>query len=184
VLNLCDPRRKYALSNLRRAFERGANQRRDALHKVARIIVNAASVIGVEKLNVKNMTRSAKGTRARPGSNVRVKAALNRAILDAGFGLLRQMIISKAEEAGRIVIDVDPRYSSQECSRCGHIAARNRRRRRFMCVVCGFKCHADVNAALVIRGRAQSALRVDYRRGTPGPRHRMRREGSHDEFVL
>jgi hypothetical protein len=52
-------------------------------------------------------------------------------------------------------------FSSQECSRCGHIARESRRRRRFCCVGCGYCNHADVNAALVIRGRAQLALKSE-----------------------
>jgi putative transposase len=79
-------------------------------------------------------------------------------MLDAGFGLLRQMIVAKAEEAARTLVEVESRFSSQECSRCGHIARESRRRRRFCCVACGYRSHADVNAALVIRGRAQLAL--------------------------
>ena len=80
-----------------------------------------------------------------PGRSFAAKAGLNRVVLDAGFGLLEQMILAKAEEAGRRVVRVNPRFSSQECSHCGHVA-------------CGARHHADVNAALVIRGRAQSVL--------------------------
>jgi putative transposase len=108
-----------------------------------------------QERNVEKSTRSAKGSAVKPGRNVAAKAALNRVVLDAGFGLLEQMIVAKAEEAARTVVQVEPRFSSQECSRCGHIAKKSRRRRRFCCVACGFQCHADVNAALVIRGRAE-----------------------------
>jgi putative transposase len=77
------------------------------------------------------MTRSAKGSIEEPGGNVSAKAALNRRMRDAGFGQLHRLIAEKAEEAARRVVLVDAR------------------------VQCGFSCHADVNAALVIRGRAQ-----------------------------
>jgi putative transposase len=127
-------------------------------HKVSRQIVNRAGLIGLEKLNVGTMTRSAKGTVERPGRNVRAKAGLNRRLLDSGFGLLRRMIVAKAEEAARRVVEVDARFSSQTCSHCAHVASESRRRRRFLCVRCGHANHADVNAALVIRGRAQLAL--------------------------
>jgi putative transposase len=88
---------------------------------------------------------------------MRAKAGLNRVVLDSGFGLLRQMIVAKAEEAARTVVEVDGRFSSQECSHCGHVARESRRRRRFCRVRCGHRNHADINAALVIRGRAQLA---------------------------
>jgi putative transposase len=161
VRNRGDHRRIAAVRRLARAKEREANARRDYAHKVARQIVNGAEVIGLEKLRVRALTRSAKGTADRPGRNVRAKAGLNRVVLDSGFGLLRQMIVAKAGEAARTVVEVDARFSSQECSRCGHVAAESRRRRRFCCVACGFRVHADVNAALVIRGRAQLALRSE-----------------------
>jgi putative transposase len=148
--------RKRAVRLLARAHEVVKNARRDAMHKIARGIVDAApAVIAMEALMLKNMTRSAKGTIEKPGVNVRAKAGLNRALLDSSFGLLQQMIASKAEEAGLTVVAVDPRYSSQECSRCGHIARESRRQRRFACIGCGFSVHADVNAALVIRRRAE-----------------------------
>ena len=157
-LNRRDPKRIAAAKRLARAKERESNARRDHAHKVARRIVDSTAVVALEALHLRNMTRTAKGTAEAPGRNVAAKAGLNRVVLDAGFGLLEQMIVAKAEEAGRAVVRVDPRFSSQECSHCGHVARESRRRRRFACVACGFACHADVNAALVIRRRAQSAL--------------------------
>jgi putative transposase len=147
--------RRKAVRLLARAHERVKEARRDFLHKTARTIVTASDTIVLEALNLRAMTRSAKGTLESPGRNVAAKAGLNRALLDSSFGLLRQMIVAKAEEAARTVVEVDPRYSSQECARCGQIAAESRRERRYRCVGCGFRVHADVNAALVIRGRAE-----------------------------
>jgi len=165
-LNRHDPQRRRAVRTLARAKEREANARRDALHKLARALVAGADVLVLEKLVVRSMMRSARGTLARPGRNVRAKAGLNRALIDAGFGLLRALIVAKAEEAGRTVVEVDSRYSSQECSRCGCVAAKSRRRRRFGCIRCGFRCHADVNAALVIRGRAQYGAQSELSPGS------------------
>jgi putative transposase len=159
-LNRHDRVRKKAVLRLARAKEREANARLHRAHVVALELVRSAGVIALEALHVRAMTRSAKGTLERPGRNVRAKAGLNRSLLDAGFGLLRRLIGEKAAWAGRRVIEVDARFSSQECSPCGHVAAGNRRRRRFACMRCGFTTHADVNAALVIRRRAQGALRA------------------------
>ncbi len=157
-MNKRDPKRIAALNRLARAKEREANARRDYAHKQAREIVDSAQVIALEKLSLCNMTRSAKGTAEKPGRNVAAKAGLNRVMLDAGFGLLEQMIVAKAEEAGRMVVRVDARFSSQTCWKCGHCERDNRRRRRFGCKRCGFSTHADVAAALEIRRRAQLAL--------------------------
>ena len=53
-------------------------------------------MLGFEALNLRGMTRSAKGSVEEPGRNVAAKAGLNRAVLDAGFGLLRQLVGEKA----------------------------------------------------------------------------------------
>ena len=61
------------------------------------------------------------------------KAGLNRSIHDAGWGQLLTFIAYKAESAGRVVIAVDPRYTSQRCAQCGHVAAGNRRTQTEFC---------------------------------------------------
>ena len=58
---------------------------------------------------------------------------------------------AKAESAGRVVVEVDPRHTSQRCPRCGYVAAGNRvNQAEFRCVKCGHEAHADVNAAINI----------------------------------
>ena len=77
-----------------------------------------------------------------------------------GVGLLLSFIAYKAEEAGREVITVDPRHTSQRCSQCGHTAATNRvTQATFHCQACGHHTNADINAAINIlrAGRAQQA---------------------------
>jgi putative transposase len=60
------------------------------------------------------------------------------------LGVLR----AKAESAGRVVVEVDPRHTSQRCSQCGHVAAGNRvTQAQFRCLVCEYESDADVNAA-------------------------------------
>ncbi|NET91543.1 MAG: transposase, partial [Kamptonema sp. SIO1D9] len=46
---------------------------------------------------------------------------------------------------------VDARYTSQKCSRCGHIRKANRQKSRFRCDHCGYTAHADINAAMNVR---------------------------------
>ena len=157
-VNRDDPKRIAAVRRFARAREREANCRLDALHKKALKLIRSADVIGLEKLDLRAMTRSARGTVEAPGRNVAAKRGLNRVMLDAGFGILARLIGEKAACAVREVIAVEPRYSSQTCGRCRHVSAKSRRRRRFACVSCGFTTHVDVNAALEIRRRAQSAL--------------------------
>ena len=76
------------------------------------------------------------------------KSGLNRSIQDAGWGIFLRLLCGKAESAGRTVIAVNPRHTSQRCSQCGHVAAGNRVSQAvFRCLACGHKAHADVNAA-------------------------------------
>ena len=154
-INRDDPKRMTLVRRLARAKEREANARLDHAHKAALRLIRSADVIGLEDLNVSQMTRSAKGTVASPGRNVAAKAGLNRAMLDAGFGLLRRLIGEKAAYAARRVIEVDPKFSSQTCRHCRHVSGKSRRRRRFRCVACGWSAHADVAAALEICRRAE-----------------------------
>jgi putative transposase len=102
-------------------------------------------VIRVEDLQIKTMTRSAQGTAATPGRNVRAKAGLNRQILRSGWGLLVRRLQDKAP--GRVQ-KVRPAFTSQCCSACGHVDANSRESQaRFACTACGYACNADVNAA-------------------------------------
>ena len=63
------------------------------------------------------------------------------------FYELEQFIRYKAEAMGKSVVSIDPRYTSQKCSACGHIYKGNRKGHSFKCVKCGFQIHADLNAA-------------------------------------
>ena len=81
-----------------------------------------------------------------------------RAVLHSwAFAQLRAFIAYKAILAGVPVIAVDPRNTSRECSKCGHIEKANRpSQSKFSCRSCGFTTHADLNAATVISGRGAS----------------------------
>jgi putative transposase len=156
---------------LARAKEREANARRDHLHKVALDLVRRYDRIVLERLAIRSMTRSAKGTAEEPGSGVRRKAGLNRSLLDAGFGMLATLIREKAGYAARAVVDVAARYSSQTCAVCGHVAKDSREGPRFACLRCGHQADADVNAAQVILLRAQSAPMSEPHAGDEPARH-------------
>jgi putative transposase len=149
-------RRRAAVGILARVHEKIGNVRRDYAHKLSRQIVNGYDGIALEDLTVRNMVRSAKGTVTEPGRNVAAKSGLNRSILDAAWSTLKTLIVEKAAWAARRVVEVEARYSSQECSQCGYVAAENRRSQaEFVCVQCGFALNADWNAARVIEKRAQ-----------------------------
>jgi len=72
------------------------------------------------------------------------------------FAQLRFFVEYKAHLAGVPVALVDPRHTSQQCNRCGHIAKANRQTQaRFSCKQCGYSTAADFNAANNIRDRAR-----------------------------
>lgn len=84
--NVSDAKRKAKVLELARAKESEANARRDALHKRSRELVERYDGIAMEGLSLRRMTRSAKGTLEKPGTNLRAKSGLNRALLDTGLG--------------------------------------------------------------------------------------------------
>lgn len=152
-------RRQKVRDRLARMKQREANTRATRLHQISADLMRRFSVIVVEDLALRNMTRSPKGTSEAPGKNVRQKAGLNRALHDAALGRLIQLIDYKASKAGGQMIKVDPRHTSQTCSTCGHIDALSRRNQsEFCCVACGFTLNADVNAARNIARRAGVAV--------------------------
>jgi putative transposase len=133
---------RHAVARLR---ARETDRRKDWAEKVSTGIARRFDVIRVENLQVKNMTRSAKGTWENPGRNVRAKAGLNRGILGSGWGLLVGRLQDKAP--GRVE-KIKPHYTSQRCSACGQVDRDSRQSQAvFRCTACGFAGHADVNAA-------------------------------------
>ena len=133
---------KRAVARLR---GREVDARKDWAEKASTGIARRFEGIKVEDLRIVNMTRSARGTAGNPGRNVHAKAGLNREILRSGWGLLVRRLEDKAP--GRVE-KVNPAFTSQRCSVCGHVDARSRESQaRFVCTACGFAGNADVNAA-------------------------------------
>ena len=123
-----------------------AMMRRDWQHQTSNIL--RKHTIAIEKLNVRGMTGSAKGTKEKPGKNVRQKAGLNRGILNIGWTGLKEKLDYKCPR----VIEVNPAYTSQTCYECGIVDKRSRlTQSEFKCVACGYQANADINASLNIR---------------------------------
>ena len=140
-------RRKRTKKKLGKVSRKIANIRKNWIHQTTKEIAGKCGTIVVEDLKIKNMTASARGTIENPGRNVKQKAGLNRAMLDTAFGEIRRKLEYKC---GR-VIEVNPAYTSQRCSECGHTDKENRKTQvRFLCVSCGFVSNADTNAAINI----------------------------------
>lgn len=162
-------RRRRTVRAIAKLKGRQAARRHDWTEKTSTDLARRFDLIAVEHLDVRGMTRSAKGTREQPGRNVRQKAGLNRGILASGWGKLVKRLEDKAP--GRVIV-VPAAYTSQRCSACGHVARENRESQPvFLCVACGFASNADVNASLNILA-AGRAVAARGGRGLPWPSNR------------
>ena len=154
---------RKAKEKVQRIHARIANVRRDFLHKATSIISKNHALVFVEDLQVKNMSRSARGTKENPGRQVKAKSGLNKAVLDQGWFEFRRQLQYKLEWLGGKLFAVPPQYTSQTCPECGHINKENRKTQaKFSCVRCGFQENADVVGAMnVLRaGLARIACEV------------------------
>jgi transposase len=138
-------RRRKIKQAIGRLKAREADRRKDWCEKTSTDVARRFDVIRVENLSIKNMTRSARGTIRAPGRHVAAKAALNRGISRSGWGMLVRRLEDKAP--GRVE-KVNPAFTSQRCSACGHLAPESRESQAlFRCVACAYTDNADVNAA-------------------------------------
>lgn len=153
-------RRAKVKARLARANARRADARKDFNEKASTDIARRFDVIRLEKLNVRAMTKSAKGTTDKPGVNVKQKAGLNRSILDKGWSQFATLLEHKA--SGRVEY-VSATYTSQRCSACRIVDGKSRKSQAdFSCTSCGHQANADVNAAMNIA----AGYAVTARRGT------------------
>ncbi|MCP3746670.1 transposase [Paenibacillus sp. A3M_27_13] len=131
-------RRKKSIRILAKLHEKVANGRKNHAHKVSRQLVNRYGLIAFENLNVQGMLKN---------------HHLAKSIADAGWNQLVQYTLYKAESAGRVVVRVDPRNTSQMCSNCGEFVKKTLSVRVHRCS-CGYVEDRDVNAARNILQRA------------------------------
>jgi putative transposase len=91
--------------------------------------------LAVEKLNTKNMLSN---------------HCLAKSISDASWTMFRTVLTNKAESAGRVIVVVNPAYTSQDCSGCGYRAKKPLKERWHNCPMCGLSLDRDTNAAINI----------------------------------
>ncbi len=128
-------RREKAKALLRKAHQKVARQRRDHAHKTAKSLVERYDRIAVEDLNVSGMVEN---------------HHLAKAISDSGWAQFVQILSDKAESAGREVVKVNPRNTSQKCSGCGELVRKPLATRWHSCPSCGCELDRDHNAAINI----------------------------------
>jgi putative transposase len=102
------------------------------LHQVSRKLVDCADLIAFENLNIQGMLKN---------------HCLAKHIQDVSWGKLILFTQSKAERAGKSVVLVNPKDTTQRCSSCGTIVLKDLDDRVHDCPVCGLKLDRDYNAA-------------------------------------
>jgi len=139
---------RSAKRHLKRLRRRENRFRRDVNHRVSKRLVESlppGSTLALEDLT---------DIRER----VRARRKARRELHNWPFAQFQQFVEYKAAGRGIRVVYVDARYSSQGCSRCGHIARSNRRSQSwFACRQCGYQLNADLNAARNLARRATGA---------------------------
>lgn len=131
--------RRKAVRMLQQQHERVANQRKDFLDKLVNRLIACYDRIALEDLRITNLVRN---------------RHLAKSILDAGWGYLIQHLTCKAAEAGRVVLLVNPRFSSKTCSQCGYVFQEQTLADRWITCSCGLSLDRDHNAAINILNRA------------------------------
>lgn len=143
----------------------GTDLRREVAHQTSHALaVDPRYWLYVfEALRIAAMTARAKPRQDEHGRWIKngaaAKSGLNRSILARAWGQTKTYLQYKARRQGKLVIEVPPFYSSQECAACGHIHQDNRvSQSGFVCLSCGNTDHADHNAAKVIALRGVRQL--------------------------
>lgn len=128
---------------LAKLHEKVSNQRLDFLHKESKNLVNSYSLIAIEDLDVREMNDK----------------YMQLSINDASWVKFRQLLTYKAEEAGCKIVCVEPRGTTQECSKCGKAVPKRLWNRLHKCPNCGLSLSRDLNSAFNILNRAHKKLR-------------------------
>jgi len=137
------PARAERRTVVARVYERTAWRRSDFTHQQSRRIVNAFDLIAVEDLSVNRMVHH---------------HCLAKSIHDAAWSQFADLLSYKAAWAGRTFVAVNPAYTSQDCSQCGHRQTMPLSDRVYTCPCCGVVLDRDLNASRNILRVGQHAL--------------------------
>ena len=132
-------RRRKAAKNVAKTHLKMTRQRRDFHFKVARHYTEQYQRIAVEDLAIGTMVKN---------------HHLAKSIMDASWSAFLTILEAKAENAGHRVIRVNPRFTTQQCSKCGEIVQKSLSVRTHICPFCGYVADRDENAAKIILSKA------------------------------
>jgi putative transposase len=142
------PERKKLNKRCARIHERIKNRRKNFAHQQSHTIVKQHGLIAVEALVVRNMVKN---------------PTLAKSIADASWSLFFTHLQAKAEEAGRTLVRVNPAYTSQRCSCCGHMQQMPLSVRLYECPQCGLVMDRDHNGSVNILADGLKAVGRDSR---------------------
>jgi IS605 OrfB family transposase len=147
---------KSAKRHLKKLSGQLFRQRRDHDHVLSkRIVQNATPGSTIVLENLTNIRETSKIGRGKANKNVESKRRLH----SWSFAQFHSFLAYKAEARGMQVVKVDPRHTSQTCSRCSYQARNNRRSQSlFLCRQCGYQLNADLNASKNIRDKHIASL--------------------------
>jgi putative transposase len=138
------------------------NSKNDLYHKISTKLTNTFDMIVVEDLKTKNISKSSKGNEINHGKMVKQKSGLNRTILSASFYQFLAMLEYKHSMLNdKLLVKVNPAYTSQECSKCGCRDKLNRPKQHiFRCTNCGHKANPDIQATTNILNKGLQSIGV------------------------
>ena len=148
-----------ATRHLRAVSQKEHRFRRDVNHCVTKQIVRSAKVGAYDTIAIEDL----KGIRQQSRE---LRKSFRARLHSWPFEQFRQFLTYKALAEGISVISVDSRYTSQKCSRCGHVYKPQRKGNDFHCVACGYQNHADLNASYNI---SKNLVAEDLMKKTSGP---------------
>lgn len=153
------------LKALQKAHFKVKCQREDFLHKQANRLLNNFDVIVHENLNIQGMKRRPKPKQDEEGkylpNNAGAKGGLNKSISDVSWGKFFNILKYKALIAGKTVIAIDPKYTSQICSGCGNMVNKSLSMRTHICPVCNLVIPRDYNSAIYIKDLGLESLSME-----------------------
>jgi len=135
--------------------QRITNRRTNFAHQRSRELVNAYELIAFEKLQIQDMMQHGKA------KSKAQQRGLNKSMGDAAWRQLLTYTLYKAVEAGKVCVEVDPRGTTQRCSRCGLVVPKDLSVRIHDCPHCGLKIDRDLNAALNILALGMQSVGYD-----------------------
>jgi len=141
--------RRRAINQMRKVHSKIQNQRNDFQHQISTMLIKEYDLVAIEDLNIIGLS----------------KGILSKQVHDVAWSAFFQKLKYKAENADKMLIEVRPHFTSQDCSACGTRVKKDLSVREHICLKCGLRLHRDHNAAKNILKSAlgQSVETLTYR---------------------